>query len=193
MAIPNCISYTMSFRVACYMFIILPLNYFLRFIFSLSFLCQLEWLAHLQHNQVPLQFPLPDVVILTDAMPTHWAFYFKAFGLPLSLCGSWSGSWCRAHIALQELQAVAIMIHRMAFCLSGKVVVLHLDNSTANAYLCNQDGTVFSFSFQAGLLDTGSDRQAWYYSSSSIHSYPPQCGGRLSVPGSVASRVAPSP
>ena len=50
-----------------------------------------------------------------------------------------------------------------------------------------------SFSFQAGLPDTESDQQAWYYSSSSNHSYPPQCGGRLSVPGSVASGVAPSP
>ena len=46
-------------------------------------------------------------------------------------------SLSRAHIALQELQAVAIMLHRMAFCLSGKVVTLHLDNSTAKAYLFN--------------------------------------------------------
>ena len=51
----------------------------------------------------------------------------------------------------------------------------------------------FTFSFQAGLLDTESDRHVWYYSYSSIHPYPPQCGGRLSVLGSVASRVASSP
>ena len=37
------------------------------------------------------------------------------------------------------------MLHRMAFCLSGKVVALHLDNSTAKAYLCNQGGTVSPF------------------------------------------------
>ena len=59
--------------------------------------------------------------------------------------GSWSGSLCRAHIALQELHAVAIILHRMAFCLSGKVVALHLDNSTAKAYICNQGGTVSPF------------------------------------------------
>ena len=52
---------------------------------------------------------------------------------------------CRAHIALQELQAIAMMLHRMAFHLSGKVVALHLDNSTAKAYLCNQGGTVSPF------------------------------------------------
>ena len=50
-----------------------------------------------------------------------------------------------AHIALQELQAVAMILHRMAFCLSGKMVALHLDNNTAKAYLCNQGGTVSPF------------------------------------------------
>ena len=52
---------------------------------------------------------------------------------------------CRAHIALQEVQAVTIMLCRMAFCLSGEVVALHLDNSTAKVYLCNQGGTVSPF------------------------------------------------
>ena len=85
------------------------------------------------------------MVIATDATPTHWAFYFQASGLPLSVSGAWSGSLCRTHIALQELHAVAIMLRRMAFCLSGKVVTLHLDNSTAKAYLCNEGGTVSPF------------------------------------------------
>ena len=49
--------------------------------FSLSSLHQLEQLVHLQQSPVPLQFPLPDVVIGTDAMPTHWAFYFQGSGL----------------------------------------------------------------------------------------------------------------
>ena len=52
---------------------------------------------------------------------------------------------CRAHIALQELQAIAMMLHRIAFCLSEKVVSLHLDNSSTKAYLCNQVGTVCPF------------------------------------------------
>ena len=37
------------------------------------------------------------------------------------------------------------MLCRMAFFPSGKVVALHLDNSTAKAYLCNQGGTVSPF------------------------------------------------
>ena len=85
------------------------------------------------------------MVTATDATPTHWAFYFQGSGLPLSVSGTWSGSLSRAHIALQELQAVAVILRRMGFCLSGKVVALHLDNSTAKAYLCNQGGTVSPF------------------------------------------------
>ena len=85
------------------------------------------------------------MVIATDALPTNWAFYFQGSGLPVSVSGSWLGSLCRAHIALQEVQAVTMMLHSMAFCLSGKVVALHLDNSTAKAYLCNQGGTVSPF------------------------------------------------
>ena len=113
--------------------------------FPLSSLHQLEQLVHLQQSSIPLQFPLPDVDIATDATPTHWAFYFQGSGLPLSVSGSWMSSLCRAHIALQELQAVTIMLCRMAFCLSGKVAALHLDNSTAKAYLCNQGGTASPF------------------------------------------------
>ena len=45
---------------------------------------------------------------------------------------------CMAHIALQELQAIAMMLCRKAFHLSGKVVALHFVNSTAKAYLCNK-------------------------------------------------------
>ena len=122
-----------------------PTHLFSRVHFSPSSLCQLDQLAKLQQSPVPLQFPLPDVVIATDATPTRWAFYFQGSGLPLSVSGTWSGSLSRAHIALQELQAVAVMLRRMAFCLSGKVVALHLDNSTAKAYLCNQGGTVSPF------------------------------------------------
>ena len=122
-----------------------PTQLFSHVHFSLSSLHQLEWLSTLQQSPVPLHFPLPDVVIATDATPTHWAFYFQGSGLPLSISGTWSGSLSRTHIALQEPQAVAIMLCRMAFCLSGKVVALHLDNSTAKACLCNQGGTVSPF------------------------------------------------
>ena len=84
-------------------------------------------------------------LLLLMPHPHIGAFYFQGSGLPLMVSGSWSGSMCRAHTALQELQAVAMMLCRMAFHLSGKVVALHLDNGTAKAYLCNEGGTVSPF------------------------------------------------
>ena len=60
-----------------------PTQLFSHVHFSISSLCQLEQLANLQQSPIPLQFPLSDVVIATDAMPTHWAFYFQGSGLPL--------------------------------------------------------------------------------------------------------------
>ena len=106
---------------------------------------QLEWLSHLKYSPVPLHFLLPIVVIATGAMPSHWAFHFQGSGLPLSASGSWSESMCMAYIVLQELEVVVVMLHRMAFWLSHKLVILHLDNCTAKAYLCNQGGTVSPF------------------------------------------------
>ena len=83
-----------------------PIHLFSWVHFSLSLLCQLEQLSQLQQSPAPLLFPLPDVVIATNVMPTYWAFYFQGSGLPLSVSGPWAGSMCRAHIALQELQAI---------------------------------------------------------------------------------------
>ena len=84
------------------------------------------------------------------------------------------------------------MLHRMAFRLSGKVVALHLDNSTAKAYLCNQGGTVSPFlsRLACGILSLTDKHGITLLPS--IHSYPPQCGGRFSVSGLAASGVAPS-
>ena len=53
--------------------------------FSLSSLHQLVQLSQLQQSPVPLQFPLPDVVIATDATYTHRVFYFQGSGLHFQL------------------------------------------------------------------------------------------------------------
>ena len=81
-------------------------------------------------------------LLLLMPCPLIGPFIFHGSGLPLSVSGSWSGSMCRAHIAFQEFQAVAMMLCRMAFCLSGNVVASHFDKSTVKAYLCNQGGAV---------------------------------------------------
>ena len=99
----------------------------------------------LQQRPVPLWFPLPAVDVATDATPTHWAFYCQGAQLLLSILDTWSGSMCSVYIVLQRLQAVAPVLHQMAFHFTDKVVALHLDKSTAKAYICNQDGTVSLF------------------------------------------------
>ena len=58
----------------------------------------------------------------------------------------------KVHIALQELQAVELMLSKMTFWLPGKLVALHLDISTAKAYLYSYGGRTSLFSFQAILL-----------------------------------------
>ena len=63
------------------------------------------------------------------------------------------------------------MLHTVAFHLSGKVVALQLDNSTAKAYLYNQSGYSIPFSFHTCLSHIESGQQVWYQSNSSIHSY----------------------
>ena len=50
MAIPNSITYAVSFRVTCYVFIILPHNYFHMFIFP--FLPYVNWNGWLIYNKV---------------------------------------------------------------------------------------------------------------------------------------------
>ena len=62
-----------------------PTHLFSHIHFSLSSLCQLEQLPHLQQSPVPLKFPLPDLVIATNAILAHWAFYFQQSGLPLAI------------------------------------------------------------------------------------------------------------
>ena len=77
-------------------------------------------------------------------MPTYPPMVDPKSEKPLGQCED-EDATPEAHIALQELQAVTMMLHRMAFCLSGKVVSLHLDNSTAKAHLCNQGGMISPF------------------------------------------------
>ena len=70
------------------------------------------------------------MVITKDTAHNHWAFYFQSSGLLFFFTGTWSHSVNKVCAALQELQASALMLYRMAFHLSGKVVAFHLDKST---------------------------------------------------------------
>ena len=83
-------------------------------------------------------------------MPNQCAFYFQASGLPLCFIGIWSKSMHKVNLALK---AVVFLLLRMAFCLSGKVVALHLDNSTAKTYLSNLVEVRYSLEQYIGLKE----------------------------------------
>ena len=48
--------------------------------------------------------------------------YIQGFGVPVTCCGTWSGSLHKVHIALQNLKDVALMQCKMAFQLFNKVL-----------------------------------------------------------------------
>ena len=82
---------------------------------------------------------------------------------------------CKVHIALQEIQAAELMQCKMTCRSSGKVISLQLDNGTTETYLCNQCGTLSTFSFQTSLLHFQPGQPALYKSYSSTSTYPSQC------------------
>ena len=145
MAIPTCDTCAMSFRVTCYVFIILPPNYFHVFIFP--FPPYINWNSWLICNRAWFlcNFHFPMWLLLLMPHPFIGPFIFRDLGYLYWLVVPGQVLCVGLIIALQELQVVAMILHRMAFHLSGKVVALHLDNCTAKAFLCNQGGTVSPF------------------------------------------------
>ena len=95
-----------------------------------------------------VQFPYSSIFLiwLLLQMPlllTGLSIFWVLSWFPLSISGASDQAVCAGFILpYRELQAIALMMHRMAFQLSGKVVALHLHNSTAKAYLCHQSGKV---------------------------------------------------
>ena len=111
---PNFGNGVLFFSMTCWMIIIPQLTCFVPFTFQIQLSVTFSN-CQLQQSSVPLHFSHLDVVIYTDATPIHWAFYFQGSRLPSSMSGSWSGSMCRVHITLQELQAISLMLCRIAF------------------------------------------------------------------------------
>ena len=79
----------------------------------------------------------------------------------------------------------------MAFCLSGKLVALHSDNSTTKAYLCNQGGTV-SVAHSRLACSTLNLANKHGITLFPAYTYPCQWVRQLSVMGKIGSTVASS-
>ena len=133
----------MWFRGTSYTYIIVPLICSFNFSFQLSIKCR-DCLS-CTSVQFLCSFHHPDMVISMDVMSKYLPFIFKVLGYPFHSGRTSSLSKCNTHKALQELKAVVLILHRIAFCLFLKMTALHLDISTAEACLCNQCHTVYLF------------------------------------------------
>ena len=83
------------------------------------------------------------------------------------------------------------MLCKMTFWLSGKVFTLHLDSSTAKAYLCNQGSTASLF-FQNSLPHFESGWKTWFCSYSSIQTYQSQCWSHYLPQERLLLRLVPA-
>ena len=146
--------------------------------FSFPMMCQIWILSQLQLCPNPLWSSLHYVVIARNTIVSHWAFSFQSSGLHLSFCRTWLGWMCDVHTAFWELQMLALMLDTVAFCLSAMVVALHLNNSTAKAYLCNQ-GSMYLFFFSR--LACCILHLANKHAITLIHTYPSDCGSWFTV------------
>ena len=59
---------------------------------------------------------------------------------------------CKIHIALQELQVVAVMLHNMVFQLSGKFATLHLEGDAASPFLSKLACNILNLVNKHGII-----------------------------------------
>ena len=109
---------------------------------NVPFPLYVNWNGYLIYNiaQILCNFHFLMWLLLLIPHPFIGPFIFRDLVYHYWLVDTWSGSILPD---IQELQAIAMMLHRMVFHLSSKVVAM--DNSTAKAYMCNQGGTVSPF------------------------------------------------
>ena len=175
----------MLFRVICSMFTILQLIYFFLFIFQYGISFRDCLSCTRVQSLCSFLFLLWLLLLMLYLFTWHFIFRVLHFLYPFLEPGQ---VLCTRYILpCMNFQANVFMLHKIDFWLSGKVIALHLDNSSAKAYL----GSI-SFSSQTKLLHFQLGQQVWYYCYFNIHTYPSQCGCWLFITGNAGSRVASS-
>ena len=121
--------------------------------------------------------PSPLHTIFTDASLEGWGVAFQG--------QSWQGKWQRSdrHINWLELRTVLTAIQLLQFRIKGLCVLVLVDNTTAVAYLRNQDGT------RSRSLSKLSRRILLLAHSLQITLVPRHITGQLNVLADLASRV----
>ena len=127
------------------MFVILQLTYYLPFNFHIQLCVNFRDCLSCSRVQFPCNSPFLMWLLLWMPHPVIRTSTFRVLSYLCPCNGFWSGSMCRAHIAFQEHQAVALILCIMSFQISDKLVALQFYNRSAKTYLCNQGGTVSHF------------------------------------------------
>ena len=86
---------------------------------------------------VPIQYPEPEVQILTDASLHGWGAHLQS----LTVSGVWTETEALLHINILEFQAVTLALQHFLPHIRGKVVLIATDNTTVVAYINRQGGT----------------------------------------------------
>ena len=136
MATPNCSDCGMSFRVTCWLLNTLLLTFQLCINWNGYLICSRVWFPCNVHFQIWLLLQMP--------CPHIWPFIFKDLVCHYQLVGHGLVPCVGLILPCRSFRQLPWFCIDF-FHLSGKVVALHLDNSTAKAYLCNDGGMVSPF------------------------------------------------
>ena len=100
---------------------------------------QLRWWTQQSHTHtgVPLHPPVPVQDLYTDASDAGWGAQLGN----LSARGRWDRQEMKLHINQLELRAVRLACSRFRSAVSHKATRVHMDNTTAVAYIRKEGGT----------------------------------------------------
>ena len=85
------------------------------------------------------------MVIATDATPHHWAFFTQGSGFQSPVVAPGLVLCARTILTCKIFRLLHLFCIRWPFACLIRLVALHLDNSTAKAYECNQGSTASLF------------------------------------------------
>ena len=95
------------------------------------------WVLHMPHAKRQISHGLPSVIIQSDASKKGWGAVFGGQGIG----GRWTASEASRHINILELEAAFFALQSFGDKITGAHIQVHLDNTTAVAYINNMGGS----------------------------------------------------
>ena len=91
------------------------------------------WVSHIPHAKRHISHGLPSVIIQSDASKRACGAVFEG----QEIGGRWIASEASRHINILELEAAFFALKSFGDKITGAHIQLHLDNTTAVAYINN--------------------------------------------------------